>query len=468
MRIIFASHLFLPKHFGGTEILTYGMASEMKRRGHDVHVLHCDSFTTGRPNEVVAVEEVFENLKVHRVSLNIKRTDDPVRAEYFNPHVEEHLLDYYRRVQPDLVHANHCSYLSTAILTAAQKLRIPTVFIGTDYWMICPTKQLLRWNTTLCDGPNNLADCLRCYTHLSSRGKKYRWLMETLPDGILNTLVDKAASSKMDFLGQVRALKAAEQRARWNRDIINHVGLFISPSRFLESLFLQNGLTNPHRLYMPFGVSPLVLQSNFEKNQSPVLRFGFIGTISKHKGLHLLVEAFKSLPLEAPARLKIYGEPEFDPRYGRWIRRMAEGEKRIDFCGVFPHERMATVMRDIDVLIVPSMWYENTPLVIYSALATGTPVVCTNLGGMAELVRHGENGLMFEMGDVQSLRERLLELIREPQRLHQLRPDRTRLKTIDENADQLECSYGELLSRSGNATHSEMSESPIGSALSRA
>lgn len=448
MRILYVSHLFLPKNSGGTEVYTFNVASEMRNRGHEVRVVTCESFKTGKRNEVRAVEDEYHGLKVHRVFLNIMLMDDPVRSEYFNPYVEQHLLEYYAALRPDLIHVHHCCYLSTAAITAAQKLNIPTVFTATDFWMICPDSQLLRWNSTLCDGPTNIADCLRCYTHLSKRAWKYRWVMKTLPDEWLKRLVGASVRFGSNFLWQSRVLHAANNRAEWNRKVFNSVGVFISPSKFLESMFVQNGLSHPYRLHLPFGTRASLLASNSRKTTSESLRFGFIGTVSKHKGLHVLIEAFKQFKETDPVKLIVHGNLEFDPPYGRRIKRLANRRRNIEFAGTFPHEQMSEVLRNIDVLVVPSTWYENTPLVIYAALAMETPVICSNLGGMAEVVHHGRNGLTFEVGNSRALAEQMRRLLAQRQRIAELRPDRSLIQTIEDNAVQLEQTYETLLNRS--------------------
>ena len=212
-------------------------------------------------------------------------------------------------------------------------------------------------------------------------------------------------------------------------------------------MFVRNGLNNPGQLNIPFGVRSPLLETSSQKTPSPILRFGFIGTISKHKGLHILIEAFRELSQDEPAKLRVYGSLEFDPPYGSKIRQLATGDPRIEFAGTFPHQQMTEVFREIDVLIVPSNWYENTPLVVYSALAMETPVICSNLGGMAEIVHHGENGLTFEAGSPRALCGRMHELLNDRSLVERLRPDRTKVHTVEHNVDQLEGAYADLLGR---------------------
>ena len=98
----------------------------------------------------------------------------------------------------------------------------------------------------------------------------------------------------------------------------------------------------------------------------------------------------------------------------------------------------------MDALVVPSRWYENTPLVVYSAFAAGTPVVATDLGGLSEVVKHGENGLLFELENVEDLERQLRRLGEEPGLLDELRDGIGHVKTVEENVTELEELYAEL------------------------
>jgi len=146
------------------------------------------------------------------------------------------------------------------------------------------------------------------------------------------------------------------------------------------------------------------------------------------------------LPDDAKAELYIYGDLNQFPEYGRVLRSLAatdlRNSKKIKFAGTFPNTEFGKVLNALDVLVVPSRWYENTPLVIQSALAAKTPVIATNLGGMAELVKHEVNGLTFELNDVASLRLQLMRLLVEPELLAHLTnnigPERTTAQMVDD------------------------------------
>ncbi len=97
--------------------------------------------------------------------------------------------------------------------------------------------------------------------------------------------------------------------------------------------------------------------------------------------------------------------------YGRDLRPMATNPS-IAFMGSFANDQVADVLSQIDVLVVLSIWYENSPLTIHEAFMAGIPVIASNIGGMAEHVHHMENGLLFEVGDPADLRQKTIYLLR--------------------------------------------------------
>jgi glycosyltransferase involved in cell wall biosynthesis len=140
---------------------------------------------------------------------------------------------------------------------------------------------------------------------------------------------------------------------------------------------------------------------------------GFIGTLARHKGCHVLIDAFKTLPF-GQAVLKIYGDMEQYPHYAKELRKLAGNNRAIEFCGIFPNAEILEIMADLDVLAVPSVWYENTPLVVYSAQAARCPVVASDFPGLSDVIRDEVNGLLFEAGNAGALAGKLSRLIEEP------------------------------------------------------
>jgi glycosyltransferase involved in cell wall biosynthesis len=164
------------------------------------------------------------------------------------------------------------------------------------------------------------------------------------------------------------------------------------------------------------------------------------------KGLHVLIDAFRGLTENA--RLTVFGgAPAGDPgEYARGVLASA-ADRRIAFPGRIDPREVASAFRAIDVLVVPSLWFENAPLTIREAFASHTPVVASRCGGMAECVRDGIDGLLFAPGSVADLRAALRRLARDPELIATLSRQAPPVKTIAQQAVELDASYERLMRR---------------------
>ena len=120
------------------------------------------------------------------------------------------------------------------------------------------------------------------------------------------------------------------------------------------------------------------------------------------------------------AVLKIYGAGP-DASYRKSLTSMAASNGNIEFCGVYPESQTGEVLSHADVIVVPSLCYENYPMTLHEALACNIPVIATKLGGMAERIKEGFNGFLFEMGDSRHLQTVLEAIVRDPPVLNPLK-----------------------------------------------
>jgi glycosyltransferase involved in cell wall biosynthesis len=143
--------------------------------------------------------------------------------------------------------------------------------------------------------------------------------------------------------------------------------------------------------------------------------------------------------------LTIHGDhkPDSDA-FHRRLAELARGT-RTRFAGRFDNARIGLVHAELDVLVVPSTWYENSPLTIHEAFQHGTPVVTCDLGGMRETVRHEVDGLHFRAGDERGLAEALERLARDPALLERLARSVPAVKSIETDAEETEARYLRLL-----------------------
>ena len=125
--------------------------------------------------------------------------------------------------------------------------------------------------------------------------------------------------------------------------------------------------------------------------------------------------------------------------------------EHLRFRGRYANERVSEILGELDVLVVPSLWYENSPLTIHEAFQAGVPVVCSDIGGMAEFVEHEHNGLHFSVGDADALATQLTRLTQDPELLARLRAGMPVFKSIAEDSADWEQRYTELLTGESRA-----------------
>ena len=172
------------------------------------------------------------------------------------------------------------------------------------------------------------------------------------------------------------------------------------------------------------------------KTPSPSLRVGYMGQITWHKGIHVLLEAARRMP-DAPVIVRVYGDTAPFPEYTARLRHLIAEDKRLQLAGLYDRQELSRILQELDVIVVPSLWYENSPNVILEALACRTPVIASNLGGMAELIQHGRNGLLFEAGNASDLAAQLGRLVEEPGLLDALRRGTGPVRSMDEEISEL-------------------------------
>ncbi len=419
MRTIQVVHWFLPRHLAGTEIYTYSLARELSKR-HEVHT-YCreDGFLDRAFHET---DEVYDGLPVRRVYFNLRGVKaNPVNQtliRFKNSAIEQSFNRFLDQVKPDIVHFQHLFKLSASLIPLAKKRGIPVVVTLHDHWFICYNTQLLRPGLKVCSGPFHGLKCAGC----AEPGLPHR--LRTLLGPLLIplfVLLSPLLSPLFMF------------RTAYMKKCLEQADLIITPSAFLKEEFVAHGFTGNNILVSDNGTRPL---SCYERDPAEELRFGYIGTVQKHKGVHVLIEAFNHID-DPSVELKIFGDPLIAPDYYAHMQRMARNP-RIQFPGVFDNAEVGRILSGIDVLIVPSIWPENSPVTIHEAWLAKTPVIASRIGGIPELVQDGVNGFLFAPGDAKELLSKMRLFIEDRSLLERLRGNIRPVKSIEENAQELE------------------------------
>ena len=396
MRLLFTIHQFFPDCHSGTEQICLATAREAQRRGHDVTVLslHWDHERDWPP--IKLFDQPIENLRVVRLNHWRRINPNDVLRDYENLHLEGWFQRVLDDVQPDVVHSFHLRQLGSNLIRVAKRNGLRVVVTLTDFWFLCPRFTLLRPDGTVCDGPPDEGlGCIACH---------HPELGDVSTDEEHWPLTDAPAARRQALLA----------RKRIQLENLAQADAVAAPSRFLADMFRRNGLQHEGFLSVPYGLTPDRIERRPVSRPRSPLRLGFCGVLSPWKGAHLLVDAV--MRSEASVQLAIHGRTE-EPMFQDYIDGVmatAAADPRITFHGAYGLDQASDVFADMDVLVVPSTWYENTPIVMLEAFAAGVPVLASDLGGLAELVEPDRNGLTFASGDAAALRTAIERLADDP------------------------------------------------------
>lgn len=445
LKLLYVVHGFPPETWAGTEIYTLNLARQMQARGHEVLVLARTA--RGEGPDFGIREEQFEGLRVLRM---LRREPDVRLADsYRHAGAEAAFARLLLAEQPDLVHFQHLIHLSAGLVEVARELDLPTVLTCHDYWALCPRVQLIRPDGVRCEDGMD-AGCFLCIKEqsldqiprLKATGHATGPFLDALEKGIgKGRMLPEGLRQRWEGISDLRARRPFVSGAYKAAD------LRISPSRFLRKVLIDKaGMPAHTTLFSDNGLRVGEARALAKRpSDNGKLRLGFVGSLVWYKGGEVLMRALQELD---PARfeLHVHGDfkPDSDPHHAE-LRRLAPAH--VHFHGRFDNARIAEVYAGLDVLIVPSIWWENSPLTIHEAHIFGTPVIASNIGGMAEFVRDGIDGLQFEVGDAQDLARVLRRLADEPELLGRLSRDFPPIKSIEDDAATMEFRYRGLCAR---------------------
>jgi len=271
--------------------------------------------------------------------------------------------------------------LPLSIVDRVKRAGLRCVLTLHDYWSLCGNAQMLtNYDASLCDGPRLWLNCARC-------------------------AVARVAQPTL-LLGAPLIAAMFGRRAHLVRHALSQIDAFLAPSRLVGEMAIRAGAPVARVHPLPYGIDVSGVRPHVKRDDGE-LRVVYIGSIAWQKGVHVLVEAFNAVP--SPATLTVYGDLDVFPDYGRELHKRARST-RIHFAGRLTREDLWSVLSEADVVAVPSIWYENQPLVILEAYAAGVPVLASDVGALREWVHEGRSGWRVAVGDVSTWARALREL----------------------------------------------------------
>lgn len=430
MKILKVIHGYPMRYNAGSEVYSQTLCQALADR-HEVHVFtrEEDSFA---PDYRLRTEHDPDDERITLHLVNNPRNKDRYRATG----IDQRFAEVLDRVQPDLVHVGHLNHLSTSLLREAAGREIPIVYTLHDYWLMCPRGQFMQmfpedpdnlW--AACDGQEDRKCAERCYARYFSGAPEEH---------------EADVAYWTDWVAR---------RMRHVREMAELVDLFIAPALYLRDRYRDAfGIPERKLVYLDYGFARARMAGRERTPREP-FTFGYIGTHIPAKGIHDLIRAFGQVRGEA--KLRIWGRPRGQDTEA--LRALAaslpaEQAARIEWLPEYRNQEIVQdVFNRVDAIVVPSVWVENSPLVIHEAQQARVPVLTADAGGMAEYVHHEVNGLLFKHRSAGALAVQMQRFVDDPAQAERLGArgylysETGHIPGITEHLNQIESLYEEVL-----------------------
>lgn len=399
LKVIHVPFTWFPAPVGGTEVYVRALIMELNQLGWKNAVAIPAATSSG---------EFCEGVLVHRLKTpaNLSQeilygAGEPTSAELFRQLLEEE--------KPDVVHFHAFTpVISHLWLSAAKVLGIPCVYTYHTPTLTCARGTLMRWGAIPCDGemlPQRCAACaLHSYGIARGLAEVMSWLSPVtqrlnsrIPFGIKPLTQKRSASVKNWLHGMNRIIALCE----WGRQVM-----------------IQNGVPKECLSVVRHGLavaSDNIAPTKVDKDASSLVKLGFFGRLDPTKGLEVLVDALALVPhLSVEFHCHLIMDENVKVLMKKLLKKMHQ-DPRITLHDSVPPDAVVRTMARYDAVMVPSTWLETGPLVVLEAFAAGVPVLGSNLGGIAEWVIDGVNGLLFKPADPSAWADGMTRYVMKPE-----------------------------------------------------
>ena len=411
MRVLLGVPWYFPESVGGTEIYVRGLGRELLRTGVDVAI--------AAPAAGTETEYVHDGVRVFRFEVDPASSGE-LSLQQDPPAGWDDILD---RFAPHIVDLHSMtSHLGLPHLKAAHRRGMATVATLHVPGVICARGTFMRYGKTPCSGDLAEEPCTACRLEAQGVPLAVGRLLGHVPPRLGARLGRGSLPSAAE-----RALTARsrdDDRRAWLSQVVECSDRLVAPSAWLADVLRRNGVPSSKIVLCRQGVDVAATPRAAVRRPQGPLRVGFVGRCDPVKGLDILVDAVRAVPHDAGLELHIWAiaRSTTELTYRDAMVGRARGDTRVTF-----HDETtdhAAIYGALDVLVVPSVWLETGPLVVLEAQAAGLPVVGSNLGGIAERVKDGEDGILVAPGDRTALAEVLTRLAVDRERVERLRPKR--------------------------------------------
>ena len=364
MRVLLANKFFFPG--AGSETVFFQTRAVLHEHGHEVidFATHDERNLPSPYASFFAPHRDYERSRVRDAAASIYSLSARRALRRLIAHAGP----------PDVAHLHNVYHqLSLSIVDELRRHRIPLVLTAHDYKPVCPSYSVFT------EG----APCRRCVDGSVVNAIQHRCVRDS-----------RSASA-------IAALEAAVGRVRRT---YRHVDTFIAPSRFMAGMLERGGLGDDIKVVPNFFEAA---ERSHADDGSRDSYFLFVGRLDERKGIPVLLDAFQRYG--GPARLRLIGSGPLEPP----VESLGP-DSGVELLGTRSEAQVLEEMAGAAALVVPSSWDENCPMTVLEARSQRTPVICSDRGGLPELVSHGVDGLVFAGGSAQELANRLRTVTEQP------------------------------------------------------
>lgn len=371
LKILIANKYLYPR--GGDCIYTLRLMKLLTEAGHAVipfTMSHPENIETGFEKYFVPYIDFREELKKFGINSAVKVTSRSVVNKQAAALMERIILDH----KPDIVHLNNIHHqLTPSILEPVTKYNIPIVWTLHDYILTCPNHDHLRADSV----------CIKC-----ADGNNFHALINRCKKGSFGA-----------------SLIAALESTYYNPEkLLNMVNKFICPSRFMADFLIDSGFPPGRVINIPNFLPPTKVESCGQDY------FLYIGRLSGEKGIDILLEAMSII---GEGRLIIAGDGPYDEKLLQRAKNL--GLNNVEFVGRKKPESILELLSECLAVILPSICLENLPFSVMESMVAGKPVIGSRIGGIPEMIEHGNNGLLFKPGSSVELADCMNRLLADPE-----------------------------------------------------
>jgi glycosyltransferase involved in cell wall biosynthesis len=397
LHVLIANNIYPPIMAGGAELIVQYLAEGLATRGHRVTVVstcgpEMEPYPVEHKNGVEIIRFFPKNMYWHWTRGERPGYQKALwhMRDAWNTDAGRRFRTILGEAKPDLLHSHLIDGMSATLWRQARRHHIPVIHTAHDYHLLCPRSLMLTRSQKLCVAPQPAC-------------KMYRaWHLHTTQD----------------------------------------VALFCSPSRFLLEQHKAAGLRVKRTAVVRNGIPLPAPAVRIRAKQTP-FRFLFAARLTQEKGCEVVLDAMKLIPQELNFELCVAGKGTFEAAF----KDAAAHDSRIRLLGYIQGDYKKKAFLEADCLLLPSLWYENAPVVITEAAAYGIGVIGSDMGAIPEFIAHEKNGLLFEPGNGAALAAAMQRMMTErdlPEHFRENSRELVQVSSVERMVDAYLEQYGFL------------------------